>query len=283
MQKDFLERLKNTRLSKSERHISDKLTRYLHKTAFLAGPELAEECGVSPSSITRFAQKLGYSGFPELKKELENLYRKKTTPYEMFESFLSQADRESVPQLSIAQDIQNLVNMQQGLNLDVFNTVISRIDESRTIYLAAISSSEICVELLASFLEALQKRYVKLTDFGISKKVELFEVTPSDTLIAFSFQRILQEVCDVALYAKEKGAIIIAVTDSEFSPLALACDFTLVAPVIGTTFGLSHVASIAMVNLIANCLAARDPDRNLRIVEKVKEQWSKLPIFCDTQ
>jgi len=283
MREYFAERLKNAHLSKSERQIADKLTRNLHKTAFLAGPQLAEECGVSPSSITRFAQKLGYSGFPELKKELERLYRKTTTPYEMFESFLSKAARESVSQLSIAQDMQNLINMRESLNVDTLEAAVSRIDEARIIYLAAISSSEICVELLASFLEALQKRYLKLTDTGISKKVELLEIKTSDVLIAFSFQRILREVRDVALYAKEKGATTIAVTDSEFSPLAMACDLTLVAPVIGTTFGLSHVASIAMVNLIANCLAARDPDKNLKILEKAKEQWNNLPIFCDKE
>jgi len=282
MKREIVEKLKDTQLSKSERQIADRLTRNLHKTAFLAGPELAEECGVSPSSITRFAQKLGYSGFPELKKELESLYRKTTTPYEMFKSFLSQTDVESVPQLSIAQDIQNLVNMQRGMNLDVLNTTISKIDEARVIYLAAIASSEICVELLSSFLEALQKQHVKLTDHGISKKIELFDIAPSDVMIAFSFQRVLREVRDVALYAKEKGVTTVAVTDSEFSPLAIACDFTLVAPVIGTTFGLSHVASIAAVNLIANCLAARNPDRNLKMLEKAKEQWDNLPIFCDT-
>lgn len=92
----------------------------------------------------------------------------------------------------------------------------------------------------------------------------------------------MREVRDVTIYAKEKGATTIAVTDSEFSPLAMACDLTLVTPVIGTTFGLSHVASIAMVNLIANCLAARDSDKNLKMLEKAKEQWNNLPVFCDT-
>ena len=282
MQGEFTERLKNARLSNSERQIADKLTQELHRTAFLGGPQLAEECGVSPSSITRFAQKLGYSGFPELKKELERLYRRTTTPYEMFESFLSKASGESVSQLSIAQDIQNLVNMRGVLDADTLEAAISRIDEARVIYLAAIGSSEICVELLSSFLESLQKRNEKLTGIGISKKLELSDVSSADVLVAFSFQRILREVRDVALYAKENGATTIAVTDSEFSPLAMVCDITLVAPVVGTTFGLSHVASIAMVNLIANCLAARDPDGNLKMLERAREIWNNLPIFCDT-
>ena len=282
MQGEFTERLKNARLSNSERQIADKLTQELHRTAFLGGPQLAEECGVSPSSITRFAQKLGYSGFPELKKELERLYRRTTTPYEMFESFLSKASGESVSQLSIAQDIQNLVNMRGVLDADTLEAAISRIDEARMIYLAAIGSSEICVELLSSFLESLQKRNEKLTGIGISKKLELSDVSSADVLVAFSFQRILREVRDVALYAKENGATTIAVTDSEFSPLAMVCDITLVAPVAGTTFGLSHVASIAMVNLIANCLAARDPDGNLKMLERAREIWNNLPIFCDT-
>jgi DNA-binding MurR/RpiR family transcriptional regulator len=280
MGNNLAERLKNIRLSKSEKRIVNQLTRNLYKTAFLAGPELAELCEVAPSSITRLAQKLGYSGFPELKKELEHLYRKTATPYEMFESFLSHVNKDSVPQVSIAQDIQNLVNMQKCLNIDVLNTIVSRLNRARIIYLAAIGSSEICVELLDSFLSALQKQSVKLIGYGISKKIELVDIIPSDVMVAFSFQRILKEVRDTAIYAKAKRATTIAITDSEFSPLAMVCDLTLVVPVIGTTFGLSHAASVAMVNLIANCLAALNPDKNLKILEKTKEQWNKLPIFA---
>src|SRR5262249_24447570 len=72
----LVERMKQTKLVGAQRTIASYLTQDLNRTAFLSRAEIAAECRVSVSAVTRFAQKLGYEGFPELKKELEELYRK---------------------------------------------------------------------------------------------------------------------------------------------------------------------------------------------------------------
>jgi DNA-binding MurR/RpiR family transcriptional regulator len=99
--------------------------------------------------------------------------------------------------------------------------------------------------------------------------------------VGFSFQRIHREVRDLLRYVRPHGCKTIAITDSPINALAIEADVVLVAPVIGTTFGLSLVAPLTMVNALTNSVAARDKRRSLRVLNKVKEEWEKRPIFCD--
>ena len=106
--KEIIKLLENIKLSKSEQKIAEKLKKHLPEMAFLTGQEFAKECNVNSSTITRFAQKLGFSGYPQLKKELQKIYKKTYTPYEVFESFLQNKSKESVIKLSYEQDIKNI-------------------------------------------------------------------------------------------------------------------------------------------------------------------------------
>lgn len=278
---DLLSRSQQAGLNKSELNSLKVITSQLHRTAFLTGPELAKECSVSPSAITRLSQKLGYEGFPEMKKDLEEMYRKTITPYEAFESFLAQPDKSSVASQSIGQDFKNLQRLLGQLDENHLKQTIQLLNGAEKIYLMGIASSESLVDLAAAYLETLGKRCIRLKGFGISKQAELLEIDRKDVAIAFSFQRILKEVRDSVLFFGKSGCRTIAITDSALNPLAMSTDLTLIAPVNGTTFGLSLAAPVAMINLISNALASLDSKRSLHQLKKAKEIWESRPIFCE--
>ena len=90
-----IEKIKSKEFRGNQRIIARKIITEFHKMAFLSGTEMAQECSVSISAITRFAQKMGYKGFPEFKRALEDIYRERITPYEMFEGFIKKAEATS--------------------------------------------------------------------------------------------------------------------------------------------------------------------------------------------
>ena len=277
----FAQRVQQAQLTTQEKHIADKISRNLSRTAFLTGPQLAKECEVSASAITRFAQKLGYSGFPELKIDLEELFRQTITPYEMFKEFLADSRSNSVWQESIAQDLQNVMTLQSVLDENLLEQVITVIEKGKTIYLAAIDASDVAVRLLSFYFRVvLGKPHNNLIGHGLSMKVKLADIGPEDVFVAISYQRIFREIRDAALFAKDKGACTIAITDSQANALATVCDFVLIAPVTGATFGYSHVAPVAMVNIIVNSLASRNPEQCLKNLERLRGIWNTIPLFC---
>ena len=87
-----IDKIKSKEFRGNQRIIAKKIITEFHKMAFLSGAEMARECSVSISAITRFAQKMGYKGFPEFKRALEDIYRERITPYEMFEGFIKKSE-----------------------------------------------------------------------------------------------------------------------------------------------------------------------------------------------
>jgi DNA-binding MurR/RpiR family transcriptional regulator len=276
---NVIEKIKSAKLAGDQKDIATFLTSDLSRTAFLSGHEIAEECKVSTSAVTRFAQKVGYTGFPSLKKDLENLYRNQTTPLEMFEAFIKKDSNESIAATTLFQDIENVKKLQASLEDQNLQNIVKTISKGKTIYLVGIGISEILVDYLNSFLEALDKPTIMLKSFGISKKSELINFSKGDVLVCFSFQRILKEVEEVTLMAKAQGSTTIAITDSETNPLSIVTDFTLLAPVHGTTFGMSLVAPLALVNILGNSYAALDKEVSLKKLKRIKKAWDEYPIF----
>jgi DNA-binding MurR/RpiR family transcriptional regulator len=282
MEEHVQQRIARANLTAQEQRIAEKITRNLSKAAFLTGPQLAKECDVSASAITRFAQKLGYSGAPELKLELERAFRKTITPYEMFNEYLAGPQNPSMSQESVAQDLQNIMNMQNILDRQVLEQVITALESANTVYAAAISGSDVAARLLCFYLRVLGKSNQLLCGFGLSKQIEVTEIGQGDVFVAISYQRIFREVRDAALFAKQQGACTVAITDSVANALAQVCDFTLIAPVSGASFGFSHAAPVAMINILVNSLAARNPEQSLKELEKMKKSWETTHIFCST-
>lgn len=280
MNKKLKERINEQSLTSKEQSIADAIMGNISKTAFLSGPQLAGKCGVSASAVTRFAQKLGYSGFPELKSELENNFRKNITPYEMFNEYLDNPKEGSIFHDSINQDIQNIMVMKNANEETQFQRCIDIIDRAGMVYSGAISGSEIFVNLLDFYMKVLGRNHTPLTDVGLSKKLEASAVNPGDVFIAVSYQRIYKEVRDAALYAKSKGMHTIAVTDSVLNPLSKVCDDVLIAPVTGASFGYTHTAPVSLVNMIVNSLAVKSPDKSLESLENIKKFWDNTDLFC---
>jgi DNA-binding MurR/RpiR family transcriptional regulator len=63
------------RLGKNQKRIADFLTQEYREAAFMNGSELSQRLDVDPATVTRFAQRLGYAGYPELRREIQELVK----------------------------------------------------------------------------------------------------------------------------------------------------------------------------------------------------------------
>jgi DNA-binding MurR/RpiR family transcriptional regulator len=279
----FSERVNATNLTAKERFIAETIMRDLSKTAFYSGMQLAKECGVSQALVTRFSHKLGYKHYSDLKSELEAMYRSTATPYDMFQHFISEENKNNIIHNSIATDIQNIVQMERILDHVQINKAVETIEKAKTVYLAAMFDSESATQILAQLLWRLDKPYETLYGVGLSQKILCSDIGSKDLLIAVSNMRILREVFEAAEYAKSKKATVIAITDNEANVLAGIADYALIAPVTGMAVDHSHVATLAMFNLLAGCLASRQPAAVSARLKKVHKRWNSKNFFYTSQ
>ena len=92
-------------------------------------------------------------------------------------------------------------------------------------------------------------------DEGVSK-VRIAEIASPDCLVAFTFPRYALHTQKVALWAREKSASIIAITDTPISSVGQIADTVLVATPSGTGMQNSMVAPMAVANALLNGVAA---------------------------
>ncbi|TKJ30819.1 MAG: hypothetical protein CEE40_03925 [Chloroflexi bacterium B3_Chlor] len=63
------------RLGRNQKRIADFLTQEYREAAFMNGSAVSQRLDVDPATVTRLAQRLGYAGYPELLREIQELVK----------------------------------------------------------------------------------------------------------------------------------------------------------------------------------------------------------------
>ena len=82
--------------SKSQRALANYIVDHCDKAAFLTANKLGEAVGVSESTVVRFAVRLGYEGYPELQRAVQELIRNRLTAVQRLDVTASLLDQQYV-------------------------------------------------------------------------------------------------------------------------------------------------------------------------------------------
>ena len=139
---ELLQRLNHSgkRLSKSHRRIAECIVTHYDKAAFMTASKLGEYVGVSESTVVRFAAALGYDGFPQLQKALQELIRHRLTATQRLE-MTGDMGHAQVLNKVLKTDIQNIRTTLDELDLATFDAVIESILQARNLYVLGLRAS----------------------------------------------------------------------------------------------------------------------------------------------
>ena len=131
--------------SKSHRRLADFILENLHEVAFLSINELSQRTGISPATITRFARRLDFQGYPDLQRGLYEL-QKQWAPFGQLKSLLRrETPAEDAGPDSLQWTIQNNIGLLEALYTPQLRDSFARAQEilhqARTIYIAGMRSS----------------------------------------------------------------------------------------------------------------------------------------------
>jgi DNA-binding MurR/RpiR family transcriptional regulator len=224
--------------------------------ALLSTREQARRAGVAPATLTRLAQRLGLSGYDGLRKVYAEAVRQRPESYRgRAAELLARTAREG--DAALVQDIfaaltHHLVNLSTPGVIRAFAAAADRIATAEQVF---------CVGLRSCFSVAFIFHYIRtlfgansvlLDGPGATSADALRTIGPSDVFLAVSVQPYARLAIDMATYAKGRGASLVALTDSEVSPLAALADVAI--PVRTETPSFFHTMTPAFA--AAECLAA---------------------------
>jgi DNA-binding MurR/RpiR family transcriptional regulator len=218
--------------------------------ATLTIEEVAQACGGSIASVNRFARHAGYRGFSALKAELAAVVRAALQPVEKLEAPAAQEGMGTW----LADHQRNLVAMDSSLQQERMTQVVTRIVASNTVYCLGLGLSSYLTGLLADTLMPYHGRVVWAAAGGGSEQAarHMVRIGTGDTLIAISLPRYSRDTVELARFARERGAFVVALTDNPTAPLAATADAVLLAPAEHRVLSSSSVAMVALIETLTS-------------------------------
>jgi len=269
--KTFLARIHEIEnLSAGHRHIAELLLGHSQDSPFWGIEEVAERAETSPSAVVRFAKRLGYSGFTELRQHLIAEMRIRSHG----EDRLLVAPKGICATLGeVARlDIQNLQRVTQILSEKQLNDVVKSLEKAHHRVLIGHGISWVMAQHLGYLLTVSGLISVAGNPAEFARQAA--NLSPKDLLVAFSFPPYSQETLNVVDFARKGGVSVIGFTDRLDSPLALRSTHAIAVPGENLFFSHSLSAFNVIAHTLATTLANRNPERalgRLREAERVAE------------
>ena len=267
------------RLSKGQKLIAEYILKNYDKAAFMTAAKLGVSVGVSESTVVRFANELGFSGYPKLQKALQELIKNKLTTVQRLElrnDYFSDGD---ALKGVLKADMENIRATLEKINENVFEDVVKSIFEAKRIYIIGLRSSTALSEFLGFYLNIILQN-VKVVSYEISDVFEqMINVSEGDLVIGIGFPRYAAKTIDALAFSQDRGAKVVALTDSLLSPLATKADYTLIAQSNMASFVDSLVAPLSVINALIIAVGMREKENISNVFAGLEEIWQNYNVY----
>ena len=278
--KDVIDRLNRSgkRLSKGHQKIAEFIAKHYDKAAYMTAGKLAENAGVSESTVVRFAVAMGYEGYPQLQKALAELVRHRLTATQRFE--MSQGmDEGDVMKTVLRGDMQNIRATLDEMDMEGFGDAVQRILAAKAIYVMGLRSAAPLAQFLGYYLNYVFDN-VRLVSSGATDVFEeIARVTRDDVLIGISFPRYSTRTLEAMRFAKKGGAQVIGITDGPLSPLNQAADVCLKAKTEMATFVDSLAAPLSLINALIVTLGIHRKEALSNHFKQLEGIWDAHSVY----
>ena len=267
------------KLSKGQKLIAEYILKNYDKAAFMTAAKLGVSVGVSESTVVRFANELGFSGYPKLQKALQELIKNKLTTVQRLELSNDYISEGYALKGVLKADIENIRSTLEKINFNTFEDVVNNIFKAKRIYIIGLRSSTALAEFLGFYLNIILQN-VKTVGYGISDIFEqMINVGEGDLVIGIGFPRYASRTIDALAFAQDRGASVVALTDSLLSPLAAKADYSLIAQSNMASFVDSLVAPLSVINALIIAVGMREKKNITDVFSSLEKIWTDYNVY----
>lgn len=271
--------VKFPRLSKGQKLIAEYILKHYDKAAFMTAAKLGSSVGVSESTVVRFANELGFSGYPKLQKSLQELIKNKLTTVQRIELSNDFITQENALKGVLKADMENIRATLEKINHKTFEDVVNSLFKAKKIYIIGLRSSSALAEFLAFYLNLILDN-VKVVAYGVSDIFEqMLNVSEEDVVIGIGFPRYATRTIEALAFAKSRNADVVAITDSLLSPLAARADYTLIAQSNMASFVDSLVAPLSVINALIIAVGLREKEKISKTFSTLENIWEEYQVY----
>jgi DNA-binding MurR/RpiR family transcriptional regulator len=251
--------------------------------ALLTTREQARRAGVSPATMTRLAQRLGLGGFDDVRKIYADAVRRRPEGFsgrarELLHRHDVEGDAALVQDIFSAQ-AQHLQALSSPAAVERFTAAAERVVAAERVFCLGLRST-FSVAYIFHYVRSLFGASSVLVDGAGGTGIDVLRtIGRGDVLLAITVRPYTRQTVTAAQYADGKGAGIIAVTDSELSPLAPIADETLIVGTDTPSFFHTMAPAFAAIECLAALVAARRGSETLKSLARSEAQLAAFDTY----
>lgn len=261
-------------LSPAARRVARFLAENRALAVALSAAELAERTGTSDATVVRTVQALGFSGLPELKRELAAaLAAPAMNPAEAMRGTLAEAGEESGRAVDLAIETQReaveaLATAEARATL---RAAVAALHPARRILVFGLGPSAALARYLVTLLGRAGRSARALDASGIALADQMLDLGPGDVLLVLAYGRAYREVVALFGEARRQALAVVLVTDSLDRSLARHADVVVPARRGRARRVALHGATLVALEAIALGLAAMHGERALASLDRLND------------
>ncbi len=270
---------KRVQMSKAQTKIATYILENRHSVPFLTGSKLAKLTGVSEATVVRFVTFLGYQGYSEFQQDLVDSVEKQLNTAERLQmSRVVYSETEKTIYDIFQDDIANITATMENLHIEDFQAAAKHILQAERIYVIANRSAVSLGVFLHYYLDIIfgNAEIIHTTAAGIDR---LYNVTERDVVIGISFARYTRNTIDLASFAREQNATVIAITDHKKSPITSYAHLSLYASSNMPSFLDSFTGPLSLINTLITYIGNDKHKQVNTRLESMEEMWDRYNIF----
>lgn len=270
--------------SKGQKMIAKYVLENYDKAAYMTASRLGAEVSVSESTVVRFADELGFGGYPAFQQSLQEIVRTKLTSFQRIEVTNNLIGDGDVLTKVLMSDCDKIKRTLEESNREAFDGAVKSLIHAKNIYIMGIRSSSYLAGFLNYNLRMIfdNVRIVQTTS-GSEMFEQIINMGRDDVMVAISFPRYSKRIINAVDFAKNAGADVIAITDSPLSPIAAPATHLLVAHSDMVSFVDSLVAPMSIINAIIVAVAREKQDELTERLRQLEEIWDEYDVYDKNQ
>ena len=286
MKRDILRNIEENMdgFSKGQRQIARYLLAHYDKAAYMTAAKLGAEVSVSESTVVRFVMELGYAGYPEFQKALQDLIRTKLTSYQRMEVTNHLIGDGDVLEKVLNTNVDNIRHTLDSISRAAFRDAVDALVKAKNIYVIGVRSSAMLANFFSYSLQMIFDN-VRLIDTTAGSELfqQMMAIGEGDVLFAISFPRYSKRVIKAVEFASRAGADVVALTDSPGSPIAPAARQVLIAQSDMASYVDSLVAPLSLLNAIIVAVSRTNEEAVRERLQKLEHIWDEYDVYDKNQ
>ena len=282
MSRDILTVIRNSMstVSKGQKLIGRFILENYDKAAFMTASRLGKTVSVSESTVVRFAAELGYDGYPAMQKALQEMIRSKLTTVQRIEVSNDRLGDQDVLTKVVQSDIEKIRMSLEEMSRQEFSAVVDAIVGARRIYILGVRSSAALSDFIAFYFNLIFDNVSQVQTTLASEMFEqMLRVGEGDLVIGISFPRYSTRTVRAMEFARDQGATVVAITDSEMSPLYDTAKYRLLAKSDMASFVDSLVAPLSIINALIVAVGRKKAAEVTETFQRLEQIWDEYKVY----